>query len=122
MKYAIIIEYLLEHSVEIEFLEKNLIRLFFLVFFGFLIYIFFIYFFKIGLQKKKFVEKMVTIILPVLLLSICIFQRIIIEYTKWEFFELEFEIKIRDKKIKDIKKEIKDFNLWKELLQGLNKI
>jgi len=122
MKYAIIIEYLLEHSVEIEFLEKNLKRLFFFVFFSLLFYTFFIYFFKIHLQKKKLVEKVVILLLHFLLLSICIFQRIIIECNKWEFFELEFEIKNKDKKIKDMKKEIKDFSLWKELLQGLKKI
>jgi len=64
------------------------------------------------------VEKVVILLLHFLLLSICIFQRITIECNKWEFFELEFEIKNKDKKIRDMKKEIKDFSLWKELLQG----
>jgi hypothetical protein len=40
------------------------------------------------------------------------------ECDKWKFYELEYEIKIIDKKIKDIKKEIKDFILWKKNLLG----
>lgn len=108
------LQYLLKYYVEIEFLEKNLKRLFFFFFLGFPFFIFFIYFFKIGQQKKKLLEKTVTNILPILLLSICILQRILIEYNEWEFFELEAKIKFKDKKIRDLKKEIKDLILWKE--------
>ena len=109
MEYSVIIDYVLEHSVEIKFLEKFLSRSFFFLFFGFMFYIFLNYFFKIGNQKKKFALRVGTNILPLLLLSICIIQSINMECDKWKFYELEYEIKIIDKKIKDIKKEIKDF-------------
>jgi cell division protein FtsL len=112
MEYAKIIKYLWKHRAQIGFFEKNLLETFFFFFLLLLIYKFAIYFIKIEKKKKKLIDRVFIIILLFLLLSIFVTQTIIIGFNERKFFQLQNEIKIRNRKIRELKKNLNEWYVW----------
>jgi uncharacterized membrane protein len=112
MKYKKVINYLWKHRVQIEFIENNLLETFFFVLVCFLLYKLATKFFKIDNKKKKLFDSFFTIIFFILILSIFITQAIILELNQRKFSQLEYEIRIKNRKIKELKKKLNKWYDW----------
>lgn len=112
MKYKKVINYLWKHRVQIEFIENNLLETFFFVLVCFLLYKLATKFFKIDNKKKKLFDSFFTIIFLILILSIFITQAIILELNQRKFSQLEYEIRIKNRKIKELKKKLNKWYDW----------
>jgi len=112
MKYKKVINYLWKHRVQIEFIENNLLETFFFVLVCFLLYKLATKFFKIYNKKKKLFDSFFTIIFFILILSIFITQAIILELNQRKFSQLEYEIRIKNRKIKELKKKLNKWYDW----------
>jgi len=117
MKYKKVINYLWKHRVQIEFIENNLLETFFFVLVCFLLYKLATKFFKIEKKKKKLFDSFFTIIFFILILSIFITQAIILELNQRKFSQLEYEIRIKNRKIKELKKKLNKWYDWMKKLK-----